>query len=67
MRQSVSVQWKKQNEGQRSKGPRILRFKVPVAAEKAENWFERKSAELVESFVQGRTPQSKKAKEVETA
>ena len=49
---------------QRAKNPKI---QVPMAAEKADNWFERKSAELVESFIQGCTPQQKKAREVETA
>ena len=51
---------------QRAKNPKL---QVPVAAEKGEKpetWFERKATELVESFVQGCTPQQKKAKEAVT-
>ena len=47
-----------------------LKLQVPVAAEKGEKpetWFERKATELVESFIQGCTPQQKKAKEAESA
>ena len=52
---------------QRAKNPKL---QVPVAAEKSEKpetWFERKSAELVESFIQGCTPQQKRAREAEAA